>query len=63
MRRWLIFFVPFGLLVLAIGFGGGLIWAHKSTPTPTATITSTVTPSETPTLTLTPTATPTATFT
>ena len=63
MRRWLILFVPFGLLLLAIGFGGGLVWAHRLSPTPTATITPTFTPSQAPTKTLTPSTTPSATFT
>jgi len=63
MRRWLIFLVPFGLFLLAIGFGGGFLWANKPTPTPTATITQTITPSATSTQTLTPTTTPTATQT
>ena len=63
MRRWLILLVPLGLLLLAIGFGGGFVWAHKPTPTPTATITPTFTPSQMPTKTLTPSTTPSATFT
>ncbi|TET99631.1 MAG: hypothetical protein E3J30_04250 [Anaerolineales bacterium] len=63
MRRWLILLIPFGLLLLAIGFGGGLIWAHRSTLAPTAMITPTFTPSQTPTKTPTPTTTPTATDT
>ena len=63
MRRWMILLVPFGLLLLAVGFSGGLIWAHRPTPTPTATITPTFTPSKTPTKTLIPSTTPSVTFT
>ena len=63
MRRWLIFLIPTALLLLVIGFGGGLIWANRSAPAPTATIASALTPTQTPSITPTPTTTSTGTDT
>ena len=62
MRRWLLF-LPFGLLLIAAGFGSGLAWSRRPTPTPLTTPTQTFTPSPSPTYTNTPTSTLTATDT
>lgn len=71
MRRWRLILVPIALVIFAVGFGSGLVWARRSTPMPTATVTltatptltSTYTPSETPTPTSSDTPTPTETST
>lgn len=73
MRRSLLVYVPVSLLLLALGFGGGLVWGDRILPTPTLTpsaaptrtptSTATETPSPTPTLTPAPTETPAATET
>jgi hypothetical protein len=61
MLRWLLTRLPVGLLLLGIGFGGGTVWANRSSPAPTATTIPTTLPSPTPTETLSPS--PTATVT
>ena len=53
MRRTLLAFPVVGLACLAAGFGLGIVWAARPTPTPA--------PSSTPTITLTATASPTST--
>lgn len=71
MRRWLLIQIPLAMVILAVGFGGGLAWAGRPSPTPTPTLTPTVTPtwtasptsSATPTPTASPTLTPSATLT
>jgi hypothetical protein len=62
MRRWLLTRLPIGLLLLGLGFGGGTVWANRSSAAPTASSTPTSPPTATPTETFTqpPTATPTA---
>ncbi len=63
MRRWLLIQLPLSLVLLAAGFGGGVAWVLRSSPTPTATPTPTRTASPTPSGTPSPTHTPTATRT
>lgn len=59
MRRQLLLYLPLSLLLLAMGFGGGVVWADRPTSTamPTVTPTGTATPSPTPTATATATST------
>lgn len=61
MRRSFLVYLPLSLLLLAMGFGGGVIWAGRPAPTATPTITASLTPSPSPTATPTHTATSTDT--
>jgi hypothetical protein len=73
MRIRFFVLIPLGILLIALGFGGGYLWANRTTPTPTPTMTPTWTasatstdtpiPTGTPSPTDTPTATPSATAT
>lgn len=65
MTRWLLFILV-ALVLLAVGFGGGLAWsqylAPTATPTPLPTLTSTPRPSATASFTTSPSPTATATL-
>ena len=47
MRRALLVFIPFGVLLAAAGFGGGWAWARRPMAAPTPSVTPTSAPSAT----------------